>query len=103
MVKNVHSLKWTNKAKADIKNIYNYIKDRDKSSTSALYVISSIRNKAKETIYFPFKSPAEPTFNEKEIRFAVLWSYKIIFEIKVDHILILRVFHSSQDPSNLIK
>ncbi|MDR0865926.1 MAG: type II toxin-antitoxin system RelE/ParE family toxin [Candidatus Symbiothrix sp.] len=100
MVKDAYSLKWAPRSKKDLKEIYNYIKERD--TNSALYVVNTIRQKAKEATFYPTKGPIEPTINEERVRFLIKWSYKIIYEIKTDHILVLRVFHMSQNPNKLI-
>ena len=36
-----------------------------------------------------------------DIRFKAIWSYKIVYEITSDTVIILDVFHTSRDPGNL--
>ena len=96
------SLYWTREAKRDLKPIFNYI-SRVESRERALYVIAGIREKAKETINFPTKHAHEPYINKENIRFAVKWSYKIVFEIKMDTVRILGVFHTAQNPAYLVQ
>lgn len=95
-----YTLYWTPEAKRDLKPIFNYIA-RSESRERALYVIDGIRTKANETLNFPTKHPHEPQTNRENVRFAVKWSYKIVFEIKGNTIRILSVFHTAQSPEKL--
>ena len=91
-----YSLYWTLEAKRDLKPIYDYIA-RIESRERALYVIAGIRAKTKETLNFPTKHAHEPYINRGNVRFAVKWSYKIVFEIKRNTVRILSVFHTAQN------
>jgi plasmid stabilization system protein ParE len=95
-----YSLYWTPEAKRDIKPIFEYIA-RVESPEKAMYVIKGIRAKAKETIAFPSKHPIEPYINKNNVRFAVKWSYKIVFEIKENSVRILSIFHTAQNPDKI--
>ena len=95
-----YSLYWTPDAKRDLKPIFDYIA-RVESRERALYVIAGIREKAKEIVNFPAKHTEEPYTNRDNVRFAVKWSYKIMFEIKGNTVRILSVFHSAQNPNKL--
>ena len=95
-----YSLYWTPEAKRDLKPIYEYIL-RIESRERALYVIAGIRAKAKEILNFPTKHAHEPNINRDNVRFAVIWSYKIVFEIKKNRVRILSVFHTAQSPNKI--
>jgi len=85
----------------DLKPIFEYISCVE-SRQRALYVIAGIREKAKETANFPTKHAKEPYINSDNIRFAVKWSYKIVFEIKGDTVRVLSIFHTAQSPEKLM-
>ena len=95
-----YSLYWTPEAKKDLKPIFDYIKHAE-SRERALYVITGIRAKAKETLTFPTKHAIEPYINRDNVRFVVKWSYKIVFEIKENTVIILSIFHTAQNPQKL--
>ena len=97
---NKYSVFWTPEAKSDLKPIFEYI-SRVESRRRALYVIAGIRGKAKETAIFPTKHAKELYINRDNVRFAVKWSYKIVFEIKGNTVRILSIFHTAQNPDKL--
>jgi len=92
-----YSLYWTPEAKRDLKPIFEYVV-RIESRERALYVIAGIRAKAKETLNFPTKHAHEPNSNRDNVRFAIKWSYKIVFEIKGNTVRILSIFHTARNP-----
>ena len=98
---NKYALNWTPEAKSDLKSIFEYISCIE-NRQRAFYVITGIRKKAKDTSKFPTKHPKESYVNRDNIRFAVKWSYKIIFEIKGNTVRILSVFHTAQSPEKLL-
>ena len=49
-------------------------------------------------VLFPYKYPKEPVYNKNNIRFLTKWSYKIIYRIETDKIIILRIFNTNQHP-----
>jgi len=97
-----HSVFWTQEAINDLKLIYDYISGSE-SCQRALYVVTGIRKEANETAKFPTKHTKEPYINRENIRFAIKWSYKIVFEIKGNSIRILSIFHTAQSPEKLIE
>ena len=96
-----YSLYWTPEAKRDLKPIFAYIASVE-SQERASYVITGIRAKAKEILDFPTKHAHDPYINRDNVRFAIKWSYKIVFEIKGNTIRILSVFHTAQNPNKLV-
>ncbi|MDR1981860.1 MAG: type II toxin-antitoxin system RelE/ParE family toxin [Tannerellaceae bacterium] len=50
---------------------------------------------------FPTKHAKEPEDIPGNIRFAVKWSYKILFTIGEKHVNIVRIFHAAQSPRKL--
>jgi plasmid stabilization system protein ParE len=53
----------------------------------------------------PRKYQKEPNLADiaGEFRYLIVWSYKIIFEIEEDRILILMIFHTSRNPEQISK
>ena len=51
----------------------------------------------------PHKYVEDPFLKDEpgDIRFKVIWNYKIVYEITQDRVIILDIFHTSRDPSNL--
>ena len=93
-------LYWTPEAKKDLKPIFDYIA-RAESRERALYVINGIMAKAKEIQFIPTKHAHEPYINRDNVRFAVKWSFKIVFDIKEDTVRILSIFHTAQSPEKI--
>jgi plasmid stabilization system protein ParE len=100
-VVNRYSIYWTPEAQSDLKPIFEYI-SRAESCQRALYVIAGIRKKVKETAIFPTKHPKESFINQDNVRVAVKWSYKIVFEIKGNTVRVLSIFHTAQSPEKLM-
>ena len=93
-------LYWTHEAKRDLKLIFDYIANAE-SRDRALYVINSIAAKAKDIQNIPTKHAHEPYINKENVRFAVKWSFKIVFDIEEDTVRILSIFHSAQSPKKI--
>ena len=92
---------WRKKAISELDSIYKYIcKD---SPQNAILVFNSVLNLVESLPNFPLKFPIEPILNQINIRFAVLWSYKIVYLIEKNEIIILRVFNTKQKPKKLLK
>lgn len=92
---------WRKKASDELEAIYNYIK-KD-SPQNAVMVFNKIFDLANSLVDFPYKFPQEPILNNENVRFAVIWSFKIIYAIHNDDIFILRVFNTKQHPKKLKK
>lgn len=90
---------WRKKASDDLEAIYNYIKEE--SPQNAIIVFNKIYDLANSLIVFPEKYPVEPTLNNPDVRFAVIWSFKIIYLFENDTIYILRIFNTKQNPKKL--
>jgi toxin ParE1/3/4 len=92
---------WRKKASNELEAIYNFIKKE--SHQNAVLVFNVIYDLAISLSDFPFKFPKEPTINIEKVRFAVIWSYKIVYAVESDCIIILRIFNTSQNPKKLKK
>lgn len=101
MVKRNYKVRWDDAAKASLRRIYNYIKNKE-SVDQAILVRNEIRDLAKSLGFMPRKYVADPFFKDEscDIRFKAIWSYKIVYEITADTVIILDVFHTSRDPGH---
>lgn len=90
---------WRKQASDELEAIYNYIK-KD-SLQNAVIVFNKIFDLGNSLIDFPYKFPKEPIINIENVRFAVIWSFKIVYAIHNDNIFILRVFNTKQHPKKL--
>ena len=102
MVKKNYKVIWEDDAKASLRRIYNYIKKKE-SVDQAIKVRNEIRDLAKSLEFMPHKYVEDPYLKDEsgDIRFKAIWSYKIVYEITSDTVIILDVFHTSRDPGNL--
>jgi plasmid stabilization system protein ParE len=102
MVKRKLGIVWGDEAKDALKSIYKYIKKRE-SIEKAKKVRNEIVASAKDLNIFPEKFAEDPHLKNEpgNYRFKVIWSYKIIYEVTPEIILILDVFHTSRDPENI--
>jgi len=101
MVKKNYKVIWDDQAKASLRRIFNYIKNKE-SVEQSINVRNKIRNLAKSLGFMPHKYVEDPFLKDEsgDIRFKAIWSYKIVYEITSDTVIILDVFHTSRDPGN---
>jgi len=90
---------WRKKAYDSLEAIYNYIKLD--SPQNAVMVFNKIYDLSQSLSVFPQKYPVDPSFNNPNIRFVVVWSYKITYIIETKSIVILKVFDMRQHPKKL--
>lgn len=104
MVKKDFKVIWDDEAKASLRRIYNYIKNRE-SIEQAKKVLDEIRDLGKSLGFMPSKFSKEEYLRDEggDIRFKSIWSYKLVYEITEEYVVILDVFHTSRDPINLTK
>ncbi len=102
MVKKNYKVIWEDDAKVSLHRIYNYIKKKE-SIDQAVKVRNEIRDLAKDLGFIPHKYVEDPYLKDEpgDIRFKAIWSYKIVYEITSDTVIILDIFHTSRDPGNL--
>jgi plasmid stabilization system protein ParE len=86
---------WSKKAQQELDGIYNYILKKQKSPQNAVLVFNGIFDLANSLADFPCKYPAESLLKNDNVRFAVLWSFKIVYVIHENSIVILRVFNTN--------
>lgn len=102
MVKRNYKVIWDDEAKASLRKIYNHIKNRE-SIEQARKVRDEIKELARSLGFMPHKYATDPFLKDEpgDNRFKVIWSYKLVYEVTKEAILILDVFHTSRDPQNL--
>ncbi len=102
MVKRHYKVVWEDAAKASLRRACNYIKKRE-SQEQAAKVRTEIRELAKSLGFMPHKYTRDP-FMEKEtgdIRYKVIWSYRLVYEVTEEYVIILDVIHTSRNPENM--
>lgn len=94
---------WSKRAYDELEAIYNYILKKQKSPQNAVLVFNSIFDLANSLPEFPYKYPAESLLKNPNVRYAVIWSFKIVYAIDENSIVILRVFNTNQSLAKLKK
>ena len=96
-------IKWDRLAKQHLDAIYDYI--AEDSVPTARRVKKELIKLAHSVSDFPGKHSIEEYLaNEPEnYRSVSKWSYKIIYEVTDEYIIIADIFHTSQHPSKINK
>ena len=92
---------WADEARKSLKEIYQYIK-KD-SPQNAKKVRKELLRLAGSLNDFPEKYPREPFLDDEpeNFRSVTKWSWKIIYEVTDSAIIILMIFHTSQNPDKI--
>ncbi len=88
-------VKWTSTAKKDLKKIYSYI--AEDSKYYARRVAQDIVEKTEGLNDFPEIGRIVPEINDKKIRELIIYSYRLIYEVKNDDVDILAIIHGKRD------
>ena len=93
---------WTNRAFGQLERAIKYIKE-EQGISYAETVLTKILKSSELLERTPKMGRVEPLLEHKksEYRFVVVWSYKIIYRVAKDKIVISRVFHTSRNPNKL--
>jgi len=93
---------WTNKASGQLERSIKYILEEQGYSYAEI-VLNQILAKTRELEKQPLRGRPEPRLQhmKSEYRYIVVWSYKIIYRVANEKIVISRVFHTSRDPRKL--
>ena len=91
----------TRLARSSIREIYEYIKNREKSTSAAHFVRESIIKKCLSLKDFSDYSQ-EPYLEEypEDYRSVSIWSYVIIYVVKEKQVRILNVVHGKEHPES---
>lgn len=94
-------IRWDRQAKENLDQIYTYI-SKD-SITAARKVKKELVKLVQSLNDFPEKFSVEPYLADEpeNYRSVSKWSYKIIYEITEEYIIVVDVFHTSQHPSKI--
>ena len=90
---------WSEEASNDLEQIYCFI-----SQDSVYYSIKTVKQiieKTKTMLEYPYLGRKNPEINNENIREFIYKSYRIIYKIDSEVILILRVWHSARDLSKI--
>jgi len=97
-------VKWTRHAKQQLRHIHDYV-----AQDSPLYARRVSEALVKRTIdldELPRKGRRVPELNEDTVRELGLYSYRILYEIKSDHLIeVLAVIHKRQhmEPEDILR
>ena len=94
-------IEWSKISNYDILQVYSYI-----YQDSVYYAVNTINGIGKRTDnlgIFPYKGRKVPEYNIYNIRELIYKSYRIIYEVQLDKIIIHRIWHSARKlPKQLI-
>ena len=95
------TIRWDIRAKENLNKIYNYI--AEESIPAARHVKKEIIKLARNLDDFPEKYSKESVLKDdpENFRSVSKWSYKIIYEVTSECIIIADIFHTSQHPSKI--
>jgi toxin ParE1/3/4 len=96
-----YKIVWTDEALTDVEDIAEYI-SRD-SFYYAGAVVTNIINTTKNLESYPFAGSVVPEENNKFLREHLVYSYRIIYEIKETTVYVLAVVHGSRLLSPVLK
>jgi len=86
---------WSDLAKSDLKSIFEFIaKD---SKYYALKVTNEIVEKSEYLVDFPNLGRITPEFNSINIRELHVCSYRLIYEISSENIIVLAIVHGKRN------
>ena len=99
MVKKHYKVVWQDEAKATLRSIYTRIKKQE-SLEQAKRVRSRLKEEGDSLGFIPHKYVKEPLLesSRRDIRFKAVWSYKLVYEVTKEHVVILDIIHTSRDP-----
>jgi len=103
VIKKKLPIRWDRKAKENLDSIYDYIAN---DSLSAAHCVKKELVKLANSLNdFPEKYSNEVYLaDEKEnYRSVAKWSYKIIYEVTDEYLIIADIFHTSQHPSKIME
>jgi toxin ParE1/3/4 len=89
-----HRLAWSTRALKDVESIASYI--AEDSPAYARTVVRAIVNQAKMLARFPRAGRKVPEFDDENIREVFAYSYRIIYRLESDGIVIAAVIHGKR-------
>ena len=95
---------WTKLAANQLERAVKYIQ-KEQGTFYAQLVLNKVLDKVLRLETHPKIGQVEPLLKHKksEYRYLVVWSYKVIYRVSVNKVVVSRVFHTSQKPSKIFK
>lgn len=93
---------WTKRALGQLERAIKYIREEQGLSYAEI-VVNKIFKSTSLLESSPEMGTTEPLLAHKksQYRFIVVWSYKIIYRVDKNKVVISRVFHTSRNPKKL--
>lgn len=88
-------VKWTAHATSQLRHIHDYI--AQDSARYAKRVAEALVSKSLTLDELPRKGKIVAELNDETVREISLYSYRILYEIKATHIMVLAVIHKRRD------
>ena len=92
------SIIWTEKARADRKEIFTYWNNRNKSTLYSKKLNGLFNSSIEHLQNFPLIGKAS---RYKNIRYLIVRDYLMFYTIDMSHITIIRIWDGRQDPDKL--
>ena len=89
-----YKLQWTRAAKADLIHIKAYIAQFAARTANAY--VRRIRERCRTLTRLPFAAPIVPEYQDASIRETFFGSYRIIYQVEQDRVIVLRIFHGAR-------
>ncbi len=90
-------VKWTAPARTDLKKIFAYI--AEDSRYYARQVVQNIVERTAALSDFPEMGRVVPELNEESVRELVIYSYRLVYEVKNQDVEVLAIIHGKRDFS----
>ena len=96
-------VRWDNEAVESLRDIYEYIKVD--SPSGAHHIRKTLLSLANSLGDYPEKYVREPYLEHESNNYRSVnkWSYKLIYEVTEEEVIIVMVFHMSQNPDKITK
>jgi toxin YoeB len=91
-------LEWSDLAKAEVREIYNYWRKRTLSYSYSRKLRVRFVNASKSILQRPFQGTLSSTEN---VRYVIIGAYKMFYLVNNFKIVILSVFDTRQDPDKI--
>jgi plasmid stabilization system protein ParE len=89
-----HRVVWSRRALQDLEVIAEYIAEDSPAYTAA--VVKNIVQQTKQLSQFPRSGRKVPEFDDENIREVFAYSYRIIYRLQQDEVLIAAVIHGKR-------
>lgn len=90
-----HRIGWSRRALSDLEGIAEYI--ATDSPTYAGVVVKKILNQTRILARFPCAGRKVPEFDDENVRELIVFSYRIIYRLQEDEVVIAAVIHGKRN------